>query len=141
MIAKPITNQDELEIAFKIRKKVFVEEQGVPAENEFDEYEATTTHVLAYYNNEAVGAGRLRTIDDIAKLERICVLESHRKYGIGRTIVHCLENLAKEKGIKKSKLHGQTHALSFYEKLGYIKASEEFLEEGIPHLVMIKELS
>ncbi|MBM7624249.1 GNAT family N-acetyltransferase [Sporohalobacter salinus] len=141
MIAKHIKNQSELEICFDIRKKVFVEEQGVPLEDEFDKYENTAEHILGYYNDKPVGTGRMRIVDGIAKLERICILASYRKYGLGKILVQKLEKIAKEKDIVKSKLHGQTHAQQFYEKLGYHKASQVFMEDGIPHLLMVKNLS
>lgn len=141
MLVKHITSQAELNIAFDIRKKVFVEEQGVPLENEIDQYENTAEHILVYYNDKPVGTGRLRIVDGVAKLERICVLASHRKYGLGNLIVQKLEEIAKEKGLIKSKLHGQVQAEQFYTKLGYHKESHIFMEEGIPHILMIKDLS
>ncbi|GAB6100511.1 GNAT family N-acetyltransferase [Halanaerocella petrolearia] len=141
MITKHITNQSEFEKAFNIRKIVFVEEQGVPLEDEFDEYEELAEHILVYYNDEPVGTGRLRVVNKVAKLERICILDSYRKHGLGKAIVQRLEDIAKDKGLTKTKLHGQTHAQRFYEKLGYQKASEVFIEDGIPHLLMVKDLS
>ena len=68
-------------------------------------------------------------------------MPSHRKYGIGKAVVQALEEIAKENGLCKAKLHGQTQAMPFYEKLGYISASDEFMEEGIPHKLMIKDLT
>ena len=141
MITKHITNQSDLERAFDIRKTIFVEEQGVPLEDEFDEHENFAQHVLVYYNSEPVGTGRIRFVNGVAKLERICVLTSHRKCGLGKVIVETLEQIAREKGALKSILHGQTQAQHFYEKLGYYNASDEFMEAGIPHLLMVKNLS
>ncbi len=136
-----ITEQSELELAFKIRKKVFVEGQGVPQENEIDDYEDEAEHILVYSNDQPVGTGRLRVVEGIAKLERICVLPAHRKKGLGRVIMQELEEIAREKGITKVKLHSQTPVQEFYEKLGYQPASEVFMEEEIPHILMTKELS
>ena len=141
MIAKEIKNESELEIAFDIRIKVFVKEQGVPLEDEIDEHENSAKHVLVYYNDTPVGTGRLRVTEGTAKLERICVLDSYRKYGLGKLIIEELEQIALKEGLTKSKLHGQTHAQNFYEKLGYKKASSEFMEDGIPHILMTKNLS
>lgn len=136
-----ITNETELHAAFEIRKVVFVEEQGVALEVEFDEHDAYVDHVLVYFDDQPVATGRVRIINDIAKIERICVMPSHRKYGIGKAVVQALEEIATEKGLCKAKLHGQTQAMPFYEKLGYISASDEFMEEGIPHKLMIKDLT
>lgn len=135
-----ITNEEDLKAAFDIRKKVFVDEQGVPAENEYDEFDETAKHVLVLYNGEPAATGRLREVDGVAKLQRICVLESHRKYGLGRAVMEALESIARDGGLKEAKLNGQTHAEPFYNKLGYRTVSDIFLEEGIPHVTMKKTL-
>lgn len=140
MEVKLVTTEKELQEAFKIRVEVFVKEQGVPLENELDEHEAAADHVIAYYNDKPVGTGRLRIIDAVAKLERICILSAARKFGLGRIIVDMLENIAKEKGASKAVLHGQTHAEKFYTRLGYQRKSEMFMEESIPHFLMEKSL-
>lgn len=138
--SRVITNEQDLQAAFDIRKKVFVDEQGVPAENEYDEFDATAKHVLVLYDDVPVATGRLREVDGVAKLQRICVLESHRKYGLGRAIVEALESAAREAGLTEAKLNGQTHAEAFYAKLGYHTVSDIFMEEGIPHVTMKKKL-
>lgn len=139
---RKIKTKEDLDIAFDIRKKIFVEEQEVALEEEFDEFDTLSTdHILVYYNNEPVGTGRLRVVDGVAKLERICVLISHRKYGLGKQIIKMLEHIAREKKLTKAKLHGQTHAEGFYKMLGYETTSDVFMEDGIPHVLMVKELS
>lgn len=144
MNAKRITTDSDLERAFHVRKEVFVEEQGVPLEDEFDEFDTLDgrcEHVLVYHDEEAVGTGRLRVVDGSGKLERICILKPYRQYGLGKRIIRTLEEIAAEKGIARVKLHGQTHAENFYKKLGYETASEMFMEDGIPHILMTKELT
>ena len=144
MNAKRIVTDSDLETAFHIRKEVFVEEQGVPLADEFDEFDklyGQCDHVLVYYDEQAVGTGRVRVVDGLGKLERICILKSYRKYGLGKKIIQTLEEIAKEKGIAKVKLHGQTHAEEFYKKLGYMTSSDVFTEDGIPHILMVKELT
>jgi predicted GNAT family N-acyltransferase len=143
MHSKQITQQDDLEIAFSIRKKVFVEEQGVPLQDEFDQYdklESDCKHILVYYKEEAVGTGRVRFIDHVGKLERICILEPYRKFGLGKIIIQTLETISFEKGMFSVKLHGQTQVEGFYKKLGYHTLSDVFMEDGIPHVLMKKEL-
>ena len=143
MEAKRITVESDLEIAFSIRKEVFVEEQGVPLEGEFDEFDtldAPCEHILVYYNEQPVGTGRVRWVDEFGKLERICILKPYRKFGLGKVILKALEEIAEEHGRSRVKLHGQTHAEAFYHKLGYETASPIFMEECIPHVLMIKEL-
>lgn len=140
MEIKEAIDKKDLDQVFNIRKTVFVEEQGVPLDNELDEYEDISNHILVYYENKPVATGRLRIVDNIGKLERICVIIDYRKYGLGKLVVEGLEKLAREKGIKKTKLHAQVQAKGFYEKVGYIQVSEEFMEENIRHIAMTKDL-
>ncbi len=79
MHAQIVQTDEQLRDAFSVRKQVFVKEQQVSAEEEYDEFEETSIHVVIYDNDVPVGAGRFRTIDGIGKMERICVLASHRK--------------------------------------------------------------
>lgn len=140
---KRITTEDDLQKAFDIRKVVFVEEQQVAEEDEFDEFDVlneSCPHILLDDQQQSIGTARFRVVDGVGKLERICVLPSHRGLGIGKVIVRELEDIAAEKGVAKLKLHGQTHAEEFYEKLGYKTTSDIFMEDGIPHIVMEKEL-
>lgn len=139
-----ISNSNELEQAFSIRKKVFVEEQGVPLEDEFDQFDTlngTCEHVLAYIDEVPIGTGRVRVLDGKGKLERICILEPYRKFGVGKKIISSLEEISRDKGLWQVKLHGQSQAKGFYEKLGYSASSDEFIEDGIPHFLMNKDLS
>lgn len=143
MSFKKIKDQDDLNIAFQLRINVFVDEQGVPLEDELDEFDVldgSCDHILVYYNNQPVGTGRIRIVDKVGKLERICILKDYRKYGLGKIIIAGLESIAMEQGIKQFKLHGQTQAEGFYKKLGYEAASEVFMEDGIPHLLMVKSV-
>lgn len=78
-----VTTQNMMEEAHNIRKKVFVEEQGVPLENEIDQYETIATHVIGYdQNNVPFATGRLRPIANGVKVERVAILASHRKKGM-----------------------------------------------------------
>lgn len=137
---KKIETPHEQNEAFCIRKKVFVEEQGVPLKDEFDCYEAEAEHVIIYCNHTPAGTGRWRLCEGVAKIERICILPNYRHYGLGRTIINALENLAREKNIAKAKLHAQTHAEGFYQKLGYETQSNVFMEDTLPHILMVKTL-
>ena len=138
--AQIVQTDEQLRDAFSVRKQVFVNEQRVSAEEEYDEFEETSAHVVIYDNDVPVGAGRFRTLDGIGKMERICVLGSHRKKGIGKIVMDALEAYAKENSLPKLKLHAQTHAEDFYKKLGYVTSSDVFMEANIPHVVMIKKL-
>ena len=143
MQVKLITTEVDLEKSFDIREAVFVQEQQVPEEDEFDEFDVlgdSCEHILLEDQGESIATGRVRVVDGVGKLERICVLPSHRSLGLGKVIVLGLEDIAEKKGIVKLKLHGQTHAEEFYVKLGYKTTSDVFMEDGIPHIVMEKVL-
>lgn len=140
MEIKRIKNKEELKDAFYIRLKVFVEEQGVPRENEIDEYEDDSDHIVLYEEHKPAATGRLRIICGDARLQRICVLKEYRELGLGKAIIEYLESMAKEKGCKTAILGAQVQAKGFYEKLGYTQSSDLFLDEGIPHVEMSKKL-
>ncbi|MBG9770922.1 GNAT family N-acetyltransferase [Bacillus vallismortis] len=142
MNIKRITSEMDLHVALAIRRTVFIEEQHVSEFDEFDECDTLQEqyqHILVFHENQPVGTGRVRIVDHTGKLERICVLKSYRKYGLGKAIISGLENILQEKGMTKCKLHGQTQAAGFYKKLGYQISSPEFMEDGIPHVLMTKE--
>lgn len=144
MNAKRVTIDEDLWAAFAIRKEVFVEEQGVPLQDEFDEFDTLDSeceHILVHYNEQPVGTGRIRVVDSLGKLERICILKPYRKFGLGKVIIKALEEIAEVKGLSQVKLHGQTQAEGFYQKLGYRTSSNIFMEDGIPHILMVKEIT
>src|SRR5690554_4582432 len=95
--SRVITSEEDLQKAFAIRKTVFVEEQGVPLKDEFDEFDTLDgrcEHILVFYNEQPAGTGRIRVVDDFGKLERICVLKPLRKFGLGKIIIQELEKIA-----------------------------------------------
>ena len=140
MTVKIVENQKELEDAFSVRKTVFIHEQNVPAEEEIDQYEDDSTHFVFYKDKVPTGAGRFRPVDGYGKVERICVLKEARKTGAGKAIMDEIEKFASINGLRKLKLNAQTHAIPFYSGLGYKIISEEFMDAGIPHKTMVKEL-
>ncbi|AXT11955.1 GNAT family N-acetyltransferase [Bacillus sp. 2211] len=135
-----VKTEKQLNDAFFVRKEIFVKEQHVPEEEEIDQFEDTSEHIVIYDGGQPVGAGRWRLKDGHGKLERICVMKSHRSLGVGAIIMQALEKAAAAKGAGSFILHAQTQAVPFYEKQGYrVTSGEEFLDAGIPHLEMIKE--
>lgn len=113
-------------------------------EDEFDQFDTLDgqcDHILVYLNEQPVGTGRIRMVDGFGKLERICILKPYRKFGFGKIIIKALEEIAEKNGVFKVKLHGQKQAEGFYKKLSYQTSSDVFMEDGIPHILMMKELS
>ncbi|PQP84269.1 GNAT family N-acetyltransferase [Paenibacillus sp. PCH8] len=138
-----VNNQELLDACFAIRMAIFVEEQGVSAADEFDAYDTLDTearHILLYVDGVPAASSRLRIVEQVAKLERICVMLDYRKHGLGRVLIDKLEQMALAEGLEKAKLHAQVQASGFYERLGYTPASDVFMEDGIPHLLMTKTL-
>ncbi|HLR65839.1 GNAT family N-acetyltransferase [Virgibacillus alimentarius] len=136
-----IVNSDkQLEQAYHIRMVVFVEEQNVPPEEELDAYDKDAIHFIGYKEDVPIAASRLRLVDDYGKLERICVLKEHRGKSFGKQMIENMEKIIIQKGYKKAKLNAQTHAENFYQQLGYETVSAVFLDAGIPHVTMIKQL-
>lgn len=140
MNVKIVENVKELEDAFSVRRTVFIDEQNVPAEEEIDQYEDEAVHFVTYLEGSPIAAGRFRVVDGYGKVERICVLKEARKTGSGKAIMNEIEAYAHNQGLHKLKLNAQTHAIPFYVGLGYEAVSEEFLDAGIPHKTMIKNI-
>ncbi|MEV0487111.1 GNAT family N-acetyltransferase [Streptomyces sp. NPDC050508] len=139
------------EACFAVRKEVFVVEQGVPQELEYDAYDAVATHVLAVREDGTpLGTGRLlygeaaaaKTDGDltVGSLGRLAVTEDARGLGVGVALVRAIEDAARARGLAAVDLHAQTHALGFYERLGYEAYGPEFPDAGIPHRAMRRAL-
>ncbi|KIL45720.1 GNAT family N-acetyltransferase [Jeotgalibacillus soli] len=132
--------EQQKEDAFEVRKLVFVEEQKVPEEEEIDQYEETSVHFVMYHEGIPVGAGRFRSVDGVGKLERICVHAAQRGKGAGVLMMDAMEKYAASKGFSTLKLNAQVHAIPFYERLGFTVTSDEFMDAGILHKSMQKNL-
>ena len=124
--------------AFLVRREVFIQEQGVPAELEIDEFDPTATHVLGYQDGQCIGTGRLVALGNgQAQIGRMAVLVQFRKQGIGTQILESLIELAKSRGMHQLILHAQIAAIPFYERMGFQAEGPTYDEAGIPHRNMI----
>jgi len=123
-----------------IRKEVFVKEQHVPIENEFDEFDCESIFLVLYDRNLPIATGRAFKKNDAGeyKLGRFAVLKNYRRLGIGAVMVRTLEAILIKQGGCAAYLSAQTHALEFYRKLGFVQSGDEYLEENIPHYAMKK---
>ncbi|MFJ8008778.1 GNAT family N-acetyltransferase [Streptomyces fagopyri] len=139
------------EACFAVRKEVFVGEQGVDEDIEYDAYDSGALHVLAVRDDGTpLGTGRLlhgeaaaaKTGGDprAGSLGRLAVKKEARGLGVGVALVGAIEDAARARGLTSVDLHAQTHALGFYERLGYVAYGEEFLDAGIDHRAMRKTL-
>ncbi|MCU5746030.1 GNAT family N-acetyltransferase [Staphylococcus sp. SQ8-PEA] len=135
-----VRTKDELADAFSIRKEVFVEEQHIPIENELDQFEEICTHIIGYIDEQPFAVARIRAIDNQAKIERVAITKPYRKQGRGHTLMKYVETIASEQGYTAIVLNAQYSAKDFYHNLGYQVSGEIFLEEGIQHIRMSKQL-
>ncbi|WP_020119919.1 GNAT family N-acetyltransferase [Streptomyces canus] len=139
------------EACFTVRKEVFVGEQGVPEDIEYDAYDAGALHVLAVREDGVpLGTGRLLFGDaaagktggdaSVGSLGRLAVTPQARGLGVGAALVRAVEEAARARGLTAVDLHAQTHALGFYERLGYVAYGPEFPDAGMPHRAMRRVL-
>lgn len=128
----------DLETCLALRHQVFVEEQGVPVEEEQDALDATATHLLAVQDGIPVGTARIVFKEDTAKIGRVCVQPSARGTGLGaRLIKAAVETVQACPGIARAKLGAQVHAIGFYEKLGFTAFGPVYDDAGIDHRDMV----
>lgn len=126
--------EEQKALAQSIRLDVFVREQRVPLELEWDECDALSVHALAFdAEGKAVGTGRLLPDGHIG---RMAVVRSHRGIGIGSAILLALMQRARNRGDIAVALNAQMQAEKFYERHGFIREGEAFLDAGIPHIRM-----
>ncbi|MFI5636930.1 GNAT family N-acetyltransferase [Streptomyces goshikiensis] len=136
---------------FAVRTEVFVIEQSVPESIEYDAYDAVAVHVLAEGADGApLGTGRLlygpgalakTGSPEVGSLGRLAVTEAARGLGVGVALVRAIEAEAGRLGLAAVDLGAQTHALGFYERLGYEAYGPEFQDAGIPHRAMRRTLA
>jgi len=136
---KLVENNKELEEALDIRKRVFVEEQGISETLEIDGNDSSALHMIVKNGDIAVGTARVRFLSkQQAKMERMAILKSSRGSGIGKGIIAFLEEELKKRGIEQIVLHSQYYVIDFYKKCGYKETGLPFLDADIKHITMEK---
>ena len=130
---RPVVTATDRDAAYAIRRRVFQDEQGVPAELEFDGDDDSAVHVIATGDGAVIGTGRLVLHAGYAKVGRMAVLREWRGSGAGRAILLALMTEAVRRGSTRMVLHAQVHAIGFYERSGFRIVGDEFDEAGIPH--------
>ena len=128
--------------AGRIRTAVFVQEQHIPVELEWDEADATALHAVAYNRlGQAVATGRLLPAHDgVATVGRMAVHQVLRGCRVGEQVLRALAAAAHQRGDRAVTLHAQRTARDFYARLGFAPQGEPFEEAGIPHLTMSRAL-
>ena len=124
----------ELAVCHSIRHAVFVLGQGVRPEEEVDGEDPACRHVLALRDGLAIGTARIKPLGRTAKVQRVAVLAEARGAGIGAQIMAWIaRRLAEEGDWDDAVLGAQTHAMGFYERLGWRAEGPEYLDARIPH--------
>ncbi|MDH5710213.1 MAG: GNAT family N-acetyltransferase [Gammaproteobacteria bacterium] len=134
---KPVSwvqGQDTLK---PIRRKVFIEEQHVPEELEWDDFDTQSVHFLAYTNNTAIATARLKPDGQIG---RIAVVNEFRNKGIGKELLSTVISYAKTNGYNMVYLHSQQQVIGFYQQYGFVINGPGFTDAGISHQAMYKVL-
>lgn len=125
--------------ACRIRELVFVHEQGVPLALEMDDQDASCDHALALADDgQIVGTGRLLADGHIG---RMAVLKQWRAKGVGALLLQALVEHARRRGHGRVRLNAQAYAAGFYRRYGFEVSGAEFMEAGIPHVAMQRELA
>lgn len=131
--------------AEKIRRQVFIQEQSIPEQDEWDALDAVSLHFVVYDRhlendlkiNQAIATARLLENNSIG---RVAVLKSYRSKGVGRLIMQQIIEHARTEKRQFLKLSSQLHAIAFYESFGFQVKGVGYLDCGIPHIDMYLEL-
>ena len=131
-----IEDKDKASIVFDIRQRVFVDEQKVSREEEYDEYEDQSMHYMLLVEKQPAGTARWRFTNDGVKLERFAILPQFRNNGAGSALVKAVlsDVLPHQKMIY---LNAQVPAMNLYKRAGFVAEGELFYEANIPHYKMI----
>lgn len=125
------------DLAMSIRNRVFIEEQNIAKSDEYDGQDDYAIHVIAIINGKAVGTARMQTS---CKIGRLAVLKPYRNSKVATKILEALIREAKQRSLGVVYLHSQIHAVDFYHKLGFSTKGEPFMEAGIEHVLMQKNI-
>jgi len=125
---------EELQQAAKmIREQVFIQEQNIAVEDEWDEQDEISVHFVVYEQDQAIATARLLQNHSIG---RVAVLKSHRGLGVGKVLMQAVVAYAQQQQHPFLVLSSQVHAQAFYQALGFMQEGEEYLDCGIPHIHM-----
>ena len=121
-----------------IREQVFIQEQGIAPEDEWDDFDVTAVHFMVYDKEQPIATARLLPQHSVG---RVAVLMPYRKQGIGKILMQHIIDYARNQKLPYLKLSAQTYVTAFYEALGFQMKGEVYQDCGIPHINMILALS
>ena len=148
-----LAGPEDMAAVFALRYEVFVVGQSVPVELERDDLDVGADHAVAYDGPQLLGTGRLvdgaidedgrhdpGTAGTVGTIGRMAVAAEARGAGVGRALLDLLVARAAERRLPAVELHAQLHARAFYERAGFVPFGEVYVEAGIEHLGMRREL-
>lgn len=120
-----------------IREAVFIQEQHIAAEDEWDVEDAVAVHFIVFQQDQTIATARLLSNNSIG---RVAVLTTARGLGVGQRLMQAVIDYARAEQRELVKLSSQVHAIGFYQALGFEVQGEEYLDCGIPHIDMYLKL-
>ncbi|MEA2246280.1 MAG: hypothetical protein QOH46_809 [Solirubrobacteraceae bacterium] len=138
---RPARGAAELSAALALRHEVFVVEQRVPREEEYDGADEQALHLVALEAGQVVGTCRLIVDRDTVTIGRVAVAAAARRRGLASRLLAEAEEHTRALGARRIALAAQTGALALYEQAGYTAYGERFLDAGIDHLMMEKDIA
>ena len=133
----------DMDAGYALRHSVFEIEQKIPRPLDRDPFDLNADHVVAFDDaGRCIGTGRAVRMDSrTCQIGRMAVAPDHRRKGVGALVLEALERMASLRGLRDLFLLCQIPAIPFYERHGYVKDGEQFLEHGVPHVIMRKQLA
>lgn len=133
---------EDRDAAYALRRAVFEVEQNVPRPLDRDAHDFNADHVVAFdAEGRCVGTGRVVRVDArTCQIGRMATDAAHRRHGVGAKVLDALEDTARLRGLGEVVVHAQIPAEPFFGHRGYVKEGDAFLEEGVPHVLMRKQL-
>ena len=134
---KLVTSERELKGAFEVRRQVFVVEQGVSEDEEYDGRDSESLHIVVKDRETVIGTARVQFLtDNQAKIERMAILKPFRRKGIGSRIMSFLDEELRNRQVEHVVLHAQYPVVAFYRSCGFKETGSPFREAGIKHIKM-----
>ena len=136
-----IAATDDLAACHDLRRAVFIQEQEIAEDEEWDDLDAGAIHLLARVAGAPVGTARLLISGETGRIGRVCVAKSQRGTGLGAALVQAgIDHLARRPDLTRVALGAQEYAIGFYEKLGFVVCGPIYDDGGIPHREMERPL-
>ncbi len=131
-----IPGTEDLTEPFAVRREVFIEEQQIPEQEEFDEFETTALHLIVYVDEQTAATGRIWHDGKNFRIGRLAVLKPFRGQKIGDLALRLLLYKAFSSGAQTIEISAQTYIMPLYRKFGFKEYGEEYIEAGLPHIAM-----